>query len=132
MKLNMIKNTILAASGLSFLFLTGCATSQAQYLPEGGQTMEQVIKNQDGNIAPNNQDLVGKGIPLSQTGTNENAYTRTAQNETQNLFRPLPNPTLVGYVYPHEVGQGASATLVPGYSVPYPMYTSPQYAVPAE
>ena len=114
----------------SFLLLNGCAeSSQAVLLPQNGPTMEQVIKNQNGNIAPNNQDMVGRGVPISSSGTNVSAYTRTAMNETSNLFKPLPNPTLVLYVYPHRVGQGADATMVPGYSVPFSLYTTPQFAI---
>ena len=131
--LSKLKYALIAGSGASLLLIAGCSTSsQTQYLPQGGLTMEQVVKNQDGDIAPNNQDLMGSGIPLTQSGVNTDDYTRTALNETSNLFKPLPNPTLVGYVYPHVVGQGDNTTLVPGYSVPYSMYTTAQYAIPTQ
>ncbi len=57
-------------------------------------------------------------------------YTRTQQNELDNLFPRLPNPDLVIYVYPH-LATSARAP-IPGYSTVIPLYERVQYRLPGE
>ena len=57
-------------------------------------------------------------------------YTRSVQNEIDNLFAWLPNPTLFLYIPPHVVGpEGLPVT---GYTVPFKMYERDHFALPNE
>lgn len=55
---------------------------------------------------------------------------RYAKTKTRALFRRLPNPDLVLYVFPHVSGK--EQTPVPGYTTLFPMYTEIHYAMPGE
>ncbi len=66
-----------------------------------------------------------------RTGTSAlDGYTREAANEINVIFPPLPNPTLVMYVFPHLAGEPPLP--VPGYATAFPMYEHTEYALPGE
>ena len=62
------------------------------------------------------------------TGTNS-AYVRTSQNELENNFPMLPNPTLNMFIYPHLVNNSHP---IPGYTTNFKLYKADQYALPGE
>lgn len=65
--------------------------------------------------------------PVYYTG-----YTRNAQNEVDNLFKPLANPAVPVYVYPHLSQVGEDAVPVPGYTTSFFLYQQPYFAMPSE
>ena len=122
--------------------LCGCATTKERVLPHGDATMLDIWDQQTGGAAgaaqATRQLMDARAVlrrPLTlaaeATAPGENAsYTRTAENEIHQLFRRLPNPDLVMYVFPHLVG--THPTPVPGYSTVFPFYERVQYAMPGE
>jgi conjugative transfer region lipoprotein (TIGR03751 family) len=57
-------------------------------------------------------------------------YTRTTENETNNLFPALPNPQVVMYIAPHLAGQDEAP--VPGYITAFNLFEQTHYALPGE
>lgn len=56
-------------------------------------------------------------------------YSRSSNNELEQLFPVLPNPQLVMYVYPHLTPKGRP---VPGYTTAFKMYEKDEFALPGE
>jgi len=56
-------------------------------------------------------------------------FTRTSRNELEGLFKELPNPKLIMYVYPHIT---PSNLPVPGYTTTFRMYDRAHFAMPGE
>ena len=131
MKVLMMTGVIFAIGSL----LTGCSTSQRDLLPTGDSTMKDIWNKGDGdnsNISAyrsHNGRLID--APNYVSAREQQTYTRTAENETQNLFPRLPNPDLVMYVYPH-LTDSSEQMPVPGYSSVIPFYGRVQYAQPGE
>lgn len=59
-------------------------------------------------------------------------YTRTAANETEALFKPLDNPSVPMFVYPHVALIGDEQLLKPGYTTAFFLYKQNQFALPSE
>ncbi|TYG35294.1 TIGR03751 family conjugal transfer lipoprotein [Lonepinella koalarum] len=120
---------------LVILTLTGCSTSQEDLLSTNGETMRdiwqkssmqnsqlQLYRSQDNRLLD----------PVDYVSPNEQrSYTRTAENEANNLFPRLPNPDLIMFVYPH-LSSSAEQMPIPGYSTIIPFYARTQYAQPGE
>ena len=64
--------------------------------------------------------------------TDYEGYTRTAANETQMLFKPLDNPSVPMFVYPHVALIGDEQLLKPGYTTAFFLYKQNQFALPSE
>ena len=131
MKVLMMTGMIFAIGSL----LTGCSTSQNDLLPTGDSTMKDIWNkgaSDNSNISAyrsHNGRLID--APNYVSAREQQTYTRTAENETQNLFPRLPNPDLVMYVYPH-LTDSSEQMPVPGYSSVIPFYGRVQYAQPGE
>ena len=123
MKVLMMTGVIFAIGSL----LTGCSTSQRDLLPTGDSTMKDIWNKGAGDNSNINAYRSHNGVSTREQQT----YTRTAENETQNLFPRLPNPDLVMYVYPH-LTDSSEQMPVPGYSSVIPFYGRVQYAQPGE
>ncbi|MEW8439285.1 MAG: TIGR03751 family conjugal transfer lipoprotein [Candidatus Thiodiazotropha taylori] len=107
------------------LSLFGCANKPPKDLSEG-PTMREVLNQHVGSGGALSGPIRRLGRPEVH---NMAGYTRTAVNETRNLFSRLPNPDLCFYVYPHLSEEGLP---VPGYSSCIPMYETTHYALPGE
>ncbi|MCG7904294.1 MAG: TIGR03751 family conjugal transfer lipoprotein [Candidatus Thiodiazotropha sp. 6PLUC2] len=118
-------NLILPMSMMALLSLIGCANQPPKDLSEG-PTMREVLNQHIGGGGALNGPIRRLGRPDTY---NMSGYTRTAANETRNLFARLPNPDLCFYVYPHLSQEGLP---VPGYSSCIPMYETTHYALPGE
>lgn len=117
--------SMLSMAVMLVLTLVSCANHPPKALSEG-PTMRDVL---DRHIGRGNA-LNGPIRRLGQPDVNNmTGYTRTAANETRNLFSRLPNPDLCFYVYPHLSLEGLP---VPGYSSCIPMYETTHYALPGE
>ena len=64
--------------------------------------------------------------------TDYEGYTRTAANETQVLFKPLENPSVPMFIYPHVALIGDEQLLKPGYTTAFFLYKQNQFALPSE
>lgn len=116
------------------IFLTACTTSAQDLLPTNGSTMKDIWEKgaSSGDLhlyrTQNGRQLDPVDyIPNSE----QRAYTRTAENEINNLFPRLPNPDLIMYVYPHQTQSGEPLS-IPGYSTVLPFYGRVQYAQPGD
>ncbi|MGP0172677.1 TIGR03751 family conjugal transfer lipoprotein [Pseudomonas sp. NCHU5208] len=118
------------------LALSGCSTTSEEMLPRGDRTMMDLWNSSGRGTKQQLADAhASLRRPLTdqqvqQYPAEQEAYTRSAQNEIYNLFPRLPNPDLVMYVYPHLVGNEPAP--VPGYSTVFPFFSRVQYAMPGE
>lgn len=130
-----IQNQILLPALLiSLLCLGGCSTGRA-VLPSGGPTMTQIYQQKMRQSAAYSNPLTSARNQanagwLGAANTNLYGYTRTANNELNNLFPKLPNPTVAMFVYPHLAGPEEAP--VPGYSTAFTLYKTAHFALPGE
>lgn len=117
-------------------FLSACSTA-GDVMPQGGPTMAQVYEEamEKSNGATldtvRNTVLTSNNPSIDYTGGNNlSSYTRTSENEINNLFPLLPNPQVVMYIYPHLAGDDEAP--VPGYSTAFPLFEREHYALPGE
>lgn len=116
---------------LIVLLLTGCSTSQETLLPVDPDTSMMALWNKGTSGAqPLTEARSQLRRPLNepQTLSQQQRFTRTAENEIQTQFVRLPNPDMVMYIFPHLADEAP----VPGYTTVFPFYTQVQYALPGE
>ena len=120
------------------VLLTACASKPGKdaLLPDEGPTTKEVYDNH----------VMGGGVSKNDTTTTtalEQPWNSTigrrvlpAQSEPSSLaereldalkrdFRQVPNPEVLGYVYPHMAGSAP----IPGYFTMFKLYSSDHYAV---
>jgi len=129
----LIKSIILISLVLG---LAGCASEPKSIFPEGDMTMAQIYNQQtgsgDSSGAVYSVQQIKQALPQLSTKPEYVAYTQTAQNQTTALFKPLPNPSIPLYIYPHLVKMGADAVPVPGYTTSFFLYDQNNYTLPSE
>lgn len=117
----------------SAVTITGCSTSKEKMFPHSSETMNDIYNQKTGGGAgqrfDNRYELRRELDDISQNLETIN-HTRSAEVEINNLFKRLPNPDLVMYIYPHLTGDGKLP--VPGYSTVFSFYGEVQYAMPGE
>lgn len=114
--------------------VTGCSTSKEEMLPPGDSTMLELWNDGASASHATTESLATLRRPVSDSERTlsqqtRESYSRTQENEIQQVFPRLPNPDLVMYVFPHLAGGN---TPVPGYSTVFPFYSQVQYALPGE
>jgi conjugative transfer region lipoprotein (TIGR03751 family) len=119
-------HTILALS--SAMLLTACTTSAVSSgtIPEGGLTVSQIYQQSMG------EPVQRWSVKLPLRHVNYEGYTRDANNEVNQLFKPLDNPQIPIYVFPHVALIGDEQLLKPGYSTGFFLYKQNQFALPSE
>ncbi len=117
----------------SVITLSACSTSKEELLPTNGISMKDTWNGSVGGHLQGYRDMNGRSIdPVNYVSYREQkSYTRTAENEVDNLFPRLPNPNLVMYIYPHLTNSNEQMP-IPGYSTVIPFYGRVQYAQPGE
>lgn len=117
--------TILAFSSLTLL---NACTSHVKKLdePEGRLTVSQIYH-------ASTADTSDWSVPHYRIKTVANeGYTRTADNETHMLFKPLENPSIPIFIYPHVALIGDEQILKPGYTTAFFLYKQNQFALASE
>lgn len=114
--------------------VTGCSTSKEEMLPPGDSTMLELWNDGASASHATTESRTTLRRPVSDSERTlsqqtRESYSRTQENEIQQVFPRLPNPDLVMYVFPHLAGGN---TPVPGYSTVFPFYSQVQYALPGE
>lgn len=113
----------------STLGLSACAPSivASNAIPEGGLTVSQLY--QQSISEPTQSWSVKRALtkPVNYEG-----YTRDASNEIQNLFKPLDNPQIPIYVFPHVALIGDEQLIKPGYTTAFFLYKQNQFALASE
>lgn len=117
------------------VLLTGCSTTKDEMLPPGDSTMLELWQNKGSSARTTTEarSTLRRGLTDDDSAARqviEDSYTRTAENEIQQVFPRLPNPDMVIYIYPHMAGN--APVPVPGYSSVFPFYSRVQYALPGE
>jgi conjugative transfer region lipoprotein (TIGR03751 family) len=109
--------------------LTACTSSAvtAKAIPEGGLTVSQLY--QQSIEAPLPSWSVKRSLAQS---VNYEGYTRTATNEINALFKPLDNPQIPIYIFPHVALIGDEQLLKPGYTTAFFLYKQNQFALASE
>lgn len=120
------------------LALAGCSTSKEKLMPHGGRDMADIWRQGAGGHDSLSQRALydaradlRRPLPDGAFTERRVRHTRTAANEIYNTFGRLPNPDLVMFVFPHLAGN-TERVPVPGYSTVFPLYRTPQYALPGD
>lgn len=121
--------------------LLGCARNITDVTDPEGLTMKEIYngsfhENETVN-APQTNEYNEVNVKTSEIKKRNikadvvdlRGYTRTANNESNILFKRLPNPMLVGYVFPHLTKDNVP---IPGYSIPFRMSPKDYWALPGE
>ena len=119
-------HTILAFG--SALLLTACTskTVSSGTIPEGGLTVSQIYQQ---SIS---EPVQRWSVKRPAKHVNYAGYTRDASNEINQLFKPLDNPQVPIYVFPHVALIGDEQLLKPGYSTGFFLYKQNQFALASE
>lgn len=117
-----------------FLELTGCATSGKNTIPQtGDMTMADIYKQETG-LTPANEtagNYNGLANIRAKIAPQKSGYITANKIQTENLFKPLPNPEIPIYVYPHLVQQD-NGVPIPGYTTAFFLYKKNHFAMPSE
>ncbi|PCI36437.1 MAG: TIGR03751 family conjugal transfer lipoprotein [Thiotrichales bacterium] len=124
----------------STLLLTGCATAGKDMIPRGGSmTMPQIYKQETGGGNSSNIKHINsiKNIraKLSDSRINRTSYvsyTSTSKNQINSIFKPLANPQITIYIYPHLVHMNGEAYPKPAVTTDFFLYKSNHFAMPNE
>jgi len=125
--------TILISAMVAGLF--GCATKINEQLQVGGVESKELYRK-GVNSGINRQEDKGRFLDVRRarhmirSDTRYEPFTRNALNETEQLFKLLPNPKIMIHVYPHLSTRDNAP--VPGYTTAVSLYRSDEYALPDE
>ena len=121
---------------IRYLLLTLCLSS---LLVSCASTKEDIFEGKDRKtMVEIHDEAFGASKPLIEESdiheindgvVDLSGYTRTSATELQILFRKLPNPDLVMYVYPHITDSNLP---IAGYATSFTMYRKQHYALPGE
>ncbi len=120
----------------SLILLTACSavTGTAEkdlLLPNDGRATADImqgkktVKNYYGNGV--RADYTGEA--LMPTYQSQSTYTNKHIRELQRDFKRVPNPEIIGYVYPHI---SDNRMPVPGYFTTFPLYERSHFALSSE
>jgi len=132
--MRMIAAIVLALS------ISACTTHIKDLLPPDGPTMKEIynghLKRTGTGGAAGNDVLAAARSEAAERAVQGNpgldplAFTRTAENEIDNLFPTLDNPTLVMHVFPHLATD--ERLPVPGYGTSFSLFERSEFALPGE
>ncbi|MBA2656835.1 MAG: TIGR03751 family conjugal transfer lipoprotein [Tatlockia sp.] len=112
----------------SVLALSACASKSvgSTSIPEGGLTVSQLYQ------LSLNEPIQSWSVKRPNKAVNYAGYTRDASNEIHNLFKPLDNPQIPIYVFPHVALISNEQLLKPGYTTAFFLYKQNQFALASE
>lgn len=123
------KRTSMTLACASMLLLSACASKVTSgSIPESGLTVSQIY-HESLNEMSTSWAAPRYRIP---SHVQYEGYTRTAANETDMLFKPLDNPSIPMFVYPHVALIGDEQLLKPGYTTAFFLYKQNQFALASE
>lgn len=119
-------STIIACA--SMLVLSACTSHvTSSNIPETGLTVSQIYHESLDDTATS-----WTAPRYRIKAVDYNGYTRTAANETDALFKPLDNPSIPMFIYPHIALIGDEQLLKPGYTTAFFLYKQNQFALASE
>lgn len=114
------------------VLMCGCASKVNHKLTEGGIESKELYKRT--STVDGSKSIVYQDIKRARRAINKESkyepYTRSALNETEQLFDLLPNPKISIHVYPHLSTRDNAP--VPGYTTAVSLYKADEYALPRE
>ena len=114
------------------VLVTGCAKTINNKMQQGGVTSAELYRS----ARSGHGESVARALDVRRvkhmirSDARHEPYTRTSMNETEQLFKLLPNPKISIHVYPH-ISTRDNAP-VPGYTTAVSLYRADEYALPAE
>ncbi len=137
-----MRSVRLLVGGAILLGMVGCASgpSESERLPDEGPTTRQVYERHMAGEPPNGEPpatggassplspVLMPGTPIAPSADSETRGGRQALDYLQQDFQRVPNPEILGYVYPHLAGD----LPVPGYYTAFPLRAETPYAEPGE
>lgn len=111
----------------SALTLSACASPISKTIPENGLTVSELYKQSMGEpMQPwSLKRCMSKAVHYE-------GYTREASNEIQQLFKPLHNPQIPIYIFPHVALIGDEQLIKPGYTTGFFLFKQNQFALASE
>lgn len=126
---NSIGMTLACAS---LVLMSACTSKSVTTgrIPEDGLTVSQIYHQ---SIAESERDWTAhqRAVHHGQKAQFR-GYTRTAANETHALFKPLDNPAVPIYIYPHVALIGDEQLMKPGFTTEFFLYKQNQFALASE
>ena len=127
------KRTSMMLACASMLTLSACSSHVASgNIPESGLTVSQIYHESLGDTAASWTAPRYRVKPIDTANLDYGGYTRTAANETEVLFKPLDNPSIPMFIYPHVALIGDEQLLKPGYTTAFFLYKQNQFALASE
>ncbi len=119
---------------LSLSVLLGCASStpkEKQLLPDAGPTTAEIMQGTKvtHTYYGNGQRSPYIGETLMPHYSSQSYYSSEHIQELKRDFKRVPNPEIVGYVYPHI---NNNEMPVPGYFTSFPLYNRNHFALTSE
>ncbi len=107
--------------------LNACAsTNGKQLLPDDALTTEQIVSGELAGGGRGTKYRMTK--PLAIPDNTGNSTTLRAIEDLNRDFQRIPNPQIVGYVYPHR----SAGAPIPGYMTVFTLYEKEHYALTGE
>lgn len=125
-----MQRVIILAIALS---ISGCTADTEDIIPQDGPTMSDTYNRalqSTGQGKETSLDHVRAAAAGQARVDDVQGYTRTAENEIDNLFPTLQNPDLVMFVFPHLTS--GERLPVPGYATSFPLFERTEFALPGE
>lgn len=136
MTLKQAKNTTkLIISILLAVSISGCSAIMAdkdkQLLPDSGATTAEIIEGtpQAESYYGNGQKAPYIGEAIAPFFQSSSRYSNAHLAELRGDFQRVPNPEIIGYVYPHLNNNDMP---IPGYFTAFLLYERQHYALAAE
>lgn len=142
---------LISIISLSILLLSGCTTAGKNVLPKGGDMSMAKIYQQETGLSANSrgeydhQDVayarrkIHTNKRYSHYQAPKSVKTRyatyaaaTSSKHRDPEFKPLPNPMVPMYVYPHLVDSSGGAQPIPSYSTAFFLYRENHFSMPSE
>ena len=114
----------------SFLLLNACSkTISASAVPEEGLTVSEIYNQ---SIKETASSWTAPRYRVKTTHLSNAPSVATALNKEDALFKPLENPAIPIYVYPHVALIGDEQLLKPGFTTQFFLYKQNQFALASE
>lgn len=111
---------------VSILLLTACSkTVTSAPVPEGGLTVSQLYQ---ASIMDSTQSWSVQHPLVVKSAE----YKGIAHHEIQTQFKPLDNPAIPIYIFPHVALIGDEQLIKPGYTTSFFLYKQNQFALASE
>lgn len=126
--MHVIKTSLTSVLLVSLL---GCASNVSQEMRQGGIESKHLYREAFKTTDRHARDLdIRRAKHMIVRTVALEPYTRHSMNETEQLFKLLPNPKVIIYVYPHLSTRDNAP--IPGYTTAVSLYKSDEYALPTE